>query len=512
MRAVVRWRRVRIVVGWKRVSALGLREQTIRGGSARVGAQALNFLLRIGSVMVLSRLLNPRDFGLVNMVTAFTGILALFRDCGLSAASVQRNDITEEQTSTLFWVNVAMGAILTILAMVFAPVVGRFYHEPRLWTVTAVVAIAFAINGFGVQHSALLQRQMRFATLASIEIFSLLIGTTIAIGLAKLGAGYWALVAMAVIGPFVTTVGVWRATGWFPGPPERGVGLRSMLRFGGTMTMSSLVLYIAYNFVNVLLGRYWGAAPTGIYSRAYQLVRIPTDNLNSSVGEVAFAALARVQNEPERLRRYFLKGYSVVLALTVPITIACALFANDLVSVLLGPKWEDAGAILRLLAPTILVFAIVSPLGWLLSALGLVGRGLKIALVFAPFMIVGCLLGLPYGLEGVAFAYSLVMTAWMVPTIVWAVHGTAISVWDVLKAPIRPLISSAVAAALALGVDYFYGPILSPLSRLLVEGTVLATSYLVMLLFATGQKSFYLDLWRGSKGPAPGEEKSLASA
>jgi O-antigen/teichoic acid export membrane protein len=477
-----------------------------------VGAQALNFLLRIGSVMVLSRLLNPRDFGLVNMVTALTGILTLFRDFGLSAASVQRNDITEEQTSTLFWVNVAMGAILTIVAMVFAPVVGRFYHEPRLLRVTAVVAVAFVINGFGVQHSALLQRQMRFATLASIDIFSLLVGTTIAIGLAKLGAGYWALVAMAVIGPFVTTVAVWRATGWFPGPPERGVGLRSMLRFGGTMTLSSLVLYVAYNFVNVLLGRYWGAEATGMYSRAYQLIRIPTDNLNSSVGEVAFAALARIQNEPARLRRYFLKGYSVVLALTLPITIACALFANDVVAVLLGPKWQDAGAIFRLLAPTILVFAIVSPLGWLLSALGLIERGLKIALVFAPFMIVGCLLGLPYGPTGVAVAYSTVMTAWMIPTIIWAVHGTAISAWDVLKAPIRPMVSSAVAAALAVGVDHFYGPILSPLSRLLVEGTVLATSYLGMLLFVTGQKSFYLDLLRGSKGPAPAEEKSLASA
>ena len=222
--------------------------------------------------------------------------------------------------------------------------------------------------------------------------------------------------------------------------------------------------------------------------------------------------LSRVQNEPERLRRYFLKGYSVVLALTLPITIACALFANDVVSVLLGPKWKDAGAIFRLSAPTILVFAIVSPLGWLLSALGLVGRALKIALVFAPFLMVGCLLALPYGLEGVALAYSSVMTAWMIPTIIWAVHGTAISVWDVLKTPIRPMVSSAVAAALALGVDHFYGPILSPLSRLLVEGTVLATSYVGMLLFVTGQRAFYLDLWRRSKGSAPTEEKSLASA
>jgi PST family polysaccharide transporter len=262
----------------------------------------------------------------------------------------------------------------------------------------------------------------------------------------------------------------------------------------------------------VLLGRFWGAEAIGIYSRAYQLIRIPTDNLNSSVGEVAFAALSRVQDQPERLKRYFLKGYSLVLALTLPMTIACALFADDVILVLLGPKWKAAGVIFRLLAPTILVFAIANPLGWLLSALGLVGRGLKIALAFAPFMIIGTLVGLPYGPKGVAMTYSIVMTVWLIPTIIWAVHGTVISVWDIIKAPIRPMVSSFVAAGIAFGVQYFYGPMLSPLPRLAVEGIVLVTAYLGMLLFVTGKRSFYLDLLRGSKGPTPAEENSLASA
>src|SRR5450755_4769580 len=92
-----------------------LREKTIRGGSARVAAQAASFLLRVGSMMVLARLLSPRDFGLVGMVTAFTGVLGLFRDFGLSAASVQRADVSEEQISTLFWINVLVGGMLTVV-------------------------------------------------------------------------------------------------------------------------------------------------------------------------------------------------------------------------------------------------------------------------------------------------------------------------------------------------------------------------------------------------------------
>ncbi len=101
---------------------------------------------------------------------------------------------------------------------------------------------------------------------------------------------------------------------------------------------------------------------SAIYGRAYQLINIPTDNLNSAVGEVAFSALSRIQDDPVRLKSYFLKGYSLVLAMTLPITIACALFADDLVLVLLGPKWKDSAAIFRFLAPTILVFAIANPL------------------------------------------------------------------------------------------------------------------------------------------------------
>ena len=152
-----------------------------------------------------------------------------------------------------------------------------------------------------------------------------------------------------------------------------------MIRFGGTITLNGLVVYIASNFEKILLGRFWGVDAIGIYGRAYQLITIPTDNLNSAVGEVAFSALSRLQHDPIRLKSYFLKGYSLVLALTLPITFACALFADDMVFVLLGPKWKDAAPIFRLLAPTVLVFAIANPLSWLVSSLGWVGRNLKMA-------------------------------------------------------------------------------------------------------------------------------------
>ncbi len=490
-----------------------LKERTIRGGAARLSALGASSLLRVGSVMVLARLLEPTDFGLIGMVTAFTGVLNLFRDFGLSAATVQHADVTEEQTSTLFWINILVGAILTVSTVLLAHVVAAFYGETRLISVTCVVAIGFLFNGAGVQHSALLQRQMRFTALALIDTVSLVVSTVIAIGGAMAGYGYWSLVAMTVSLPLTGTIGLWLATRWVPGVPQGLAGIRSMLRFGGTVTLNGLVIYIAFNLDKVLLGRFWGTQAIGIYGRAYQLIRIPTDSLNSTVGEVAFSALSRIQDDPARVRRYFLRGYSLVLALTVFITVECALFADDVIFILLGPKWKDAAQIFRLLAPTILVFAIANPLGWLLSALGLVGRGLKIALLFAPLMIAGYVVGLPHGPRGVALAFSVVMTLWVVPVVAWAVHGTGISFWDIVGVVSRPLASSTVAAAFAVGVRFLCGPLMSPLPRLLLETTVLLLTYFAVLLFVAGQRSFYLDLMRGWRGaPASSEEKSLASA
>ena len=493
--------------GHREGSMENLKEKTIRGGVARLGAQGANFFLRLGSLMVLARLLGPKDFGLVGMVTAFTGVLTLFRDFGLSAAAIQRAEVTDEQISTLFWINIVVGLLLALVTLAGAPAIAAFYHEPRLLGVTAVLALGFLFNAAGVQHSVLLQRQMRFTSLAIINTVGLMVGTAIGIGGARAGYGYWALVVMTVTSPLISTAGFWLTTSWIPGMPHRHVGIRSMMRFGGAVTLNGLVSYIACNLDKVLLGRFWGVDALGIYGRAYQLINIPTENLNSAASEVAFAGLSRIQHDPGRLKGYFLKGYSVLLALTLPITVACALFAHDVIFVVLGPKWSAAVEIFRLLAPTMLVFALINPLFWLLCSLGLVGRSLKIGLTLAPFMIGSYVLGLRYGPRGVAFAYSAVMMLWLIPVIAWSVHGTVISLRDILLAAGRPLVSSILAGGLALGVRLAYGQWLSPLPRLMLETAVLLLAFVGMLLFVTGQKALYLDLFRGLKGPLPIKEK-----
>jgi O-antigen/teichoic acid export membrane protein len=272
--------------------------------------------------------------------------------------------------------------------------------------------------------------------------------------------------------------------------------------------LKGLVAYMSCNLDKILLGRVWGVEALGIYGRAYQLINIPTGNLNSAISGVVFSSLSRIQDDPNRQKRYFLKVYSFLIALTLPITIACAVFADDMIFVVLGPKWNDVAPIFRLLTPTILSFALIDPFNWFLMSSGRLRRSLKIEFVIAPLVIMAYIIGLRHGPTGVAFAFSTAMVLWVIPHIAWSIHDTGISAREVLLTVSRPLISGIVAAALAVGVQFNFGQLPSPFLRLALGGGVMLVFYLWMLLYVMGQKTLYLDLLRElRKKRSPVDEK-----
>ncbi len=479
-----------------------LRRRTVRGAFAAGTAQATTLVLRTGSMMILARLLFPADFGLVGMVTAATGFMNFFHDFGLSTASIQRVSVTDEQVSTLFWLNLAAGSLLAGVCVFIAPVLVRFYGEPRLLPITMVIGAGFFFNGAGVQHRALLQRSLRFSAVAAIDTTAIFIGIVAAVAMAASGMGYWALVVMTIAPPAIGSICTWIVTGWVPGPPRRHSGVRSMLWFGGTVTLNSFVVYVAYNTDKLLLGRFWGANVLGLYGRAYQLISIPTENFNSTLSQVALPALARVQKDPDRLRSHFLQGYSLFFAVAVPVTCGCALFADDIIRVFLGPRWTDAAVIFRLLAPTMLAFALLNPFGSLMVAVGRTARSLAMALVIAPVVIFGYTLGLPSGANGVAIGFSGAMVLLAFPLIMWAKRGTLITTHDVLQEIAPALGSIAVAVGLALASRTLTARLNFAFVRLTAETAILWGTYALVLLFGMNRKVRYakvardLGLWR----------------
>lgn len=471
-----------------------LKRKSVRGGAAVLVSQCVGIALQIVTTVILARLLLPTDYGLQAMVLSVTNFFSLFKDAGLSVASVQRENLTQQQISTLFWMNVAVGTLLMLLVAASAPVLVVFFKDSRLLSITIASATIFFFNSLAVQHRALLDRAMRFTTNAKIDILSGVVGAVVAIGMAAIGCGYWSLIGQNISLPLVTTVAVWVAMPWMPGRPRWSSELRSMVRFGSTVTLNSVIMYLAYNAEKILLGRYWGAAALGLYGRAYQLTNMPVQQLTNSATSVAFPMLSRVQNDPSRLRRLYLRSHSFVVSLTVPAVVCCAIFSKELVWVLLGPKWGGAVLIVRMLSPAILVFALMNPLSWLLRATGLVGRSLRIALFIAPVMLLGILAGLHYGPSGVAFGYSATLVLLIWPLVLWAKHGTGITNLDYFNCIKKPLIAGALAAVVGWLFRFCCYSSLSPLPLLVAEVTVSLAVYAVILLFAMGQKAMYADL------------------
>src|SRR5438045_5419294 len=249
-----------------------LQGRTFRGGFLTLISQAVKVLLQVLSAAVLGRLLLPRDFGLLAMVMSVTAFIGMFKDLGLSNATVQRPKITHGQVSGLFWINCALSLGVALVVAMLAPFIAWFYHEPKLLAITLVLSGNFIFSGLTVQHQALLRRQMQFKTTAVIDMVSMVCGVATAISMAGMHFGYWSLVGAQ----FATTITycalVWTNCKWRPGLFQRGVGLRPMLSFGGHITGFTVLNYFTRNFDNILIGRVLGSAPFGIYSMASALV------------------------------------------------------------------------------------------------------------------------------------------------------------------------------------------------------------------------------------------------
>jgi PST family polysaccharide transporter len=471
-----------------------LKGRSIHAGTVTLISQGIKSLLGLTSTMILARLLTPADFGLVAMVTVVTGFAMLFKDLGLSTAIIQSAQITHNQVSNLFWVNVAVSVMIMIIVAASAPAIAWFYHQPRLTGITLALAGTFVLAGLTVQHQALLNRQMRFPALAAIDIISLLSGVVAGSVAGFLGAKHWALVIMTSATALTNCVVVWRVCPWRPSLPSREAGIRTMLEFGGNVTGFNIVNYFARNADNFLIGWMWGAGPLGLYSRAYQLLLLPIRNINSPIGNVAMPALSRVQHEPARLSRHFLGYLSLITSVNVPIVLIVAIFAKEIVRLLLGPNWEQAAQLFQLLAPAALFGAIVNPAGTLLLATGKSDRYLRQGLFVSPLIVLASILGLPFGCKGVAIGYSIIMGLVTVPIYIYSTRGTGLSARSVFNTMHQTLLAAALAAAGAIIFKSRMAVISSFWLELVGGAGLFLVIYAVVLLGIFKRWHFYWEL------------------
>jgi O-antigen/teichoic acid export membrane protein len=394
-----------------------LKGRTISGAFITIVSQGTQFLLNLASIMVMARLLTPKDFGLYAMVTTVTGFLWMFQDAGLSTATVQRQQITHAQVSNLFWVNVGVGGITTLLVAALSPAVAWFYREPRLVGITLVLSGTFLLASSTAQHIALLNRQMRFGLIALVYIVSLLMGYLAGVAMAVMGYGYWALVGASVTQTAIRLMLAWLMSGWRPKLPSRNTQTWHLLTFGANITAGSLVYSLARGADNLLIGRFFGAAAVGLYSRASILLIRPLEQFTIPINAVLIPALSRLQAQPDRYRRTFLRVYEAIALISFLCTGLLLALARPLTLVVLGPKWEQAAPIFAGFS----IAALCIPLGtastWLFQTQGRGKDWLIFSLLGSCITVGSFVAGLPFGPPGLAISYSLCGLFIGVPTL-----------------------------------------------------------------------------------------------
>ena len=488
-----------------------LKGRSVRGGFLTLTSQGAQFLLQSISTVVLARLLKPADFGMVAMVTAITGLGQAFADLGLSEATIQRAEISQEQVSTLFWINVVIGLALTMITAATAPFLAWFYREPRLQEITLVVSLTFIIGGLRVQHDAILRRQMRFMSLAVRDVSAYVVAVTLSIMMALRGAGYWAVVALPLILNFTSMVLSWVMARWWPGLPHRDAKVKSLIAFGGNVAASYLVGNIYRSADNVLIGWYWGAGPLGLYSRAYNLLMLPIRQLGGPARSVAVPAFSRVQEEPERLARYYLRTANLITWITAPLFGFLFVSAAPVIILVLGRRWEEAAPVFQILAIVALGQLLLESTVWLFVSRGQSRRLLRLSLTICPLIIAGYAAGLPFGIRGVALAGSLVFLAifpWMLK---YSFRGTEVTLRRLGQAILYPVILSLSG----IGVAEVLLEVFSPnqvLEQLFLSAAGFTLGCMLSMLLAPPIREEFLSLKKLLATSRFGVESNLAES
>ncbi|WP_149202338.1 lipopolysaccharide biosynthesis protein [Actinotalea subterranea] len=378
-----------------------------RGAVVTIGGQAIRMVVQVVSVVLLARMLSPHDYGLVAMVLAVVGIGEIFRDFGLSSAAIQAKTLSRAQRDNLFWLNSGMGLLLSVLAFAAAGPLATLYGEPELVPVARALAVTFLLSGLATQYRADLNRHLRFALLAAVDVAAPVVGLAVALTFALLDAGYWALVAQQVSVALTLLVGAAIAARWVPRLPRRDADMRGLLRFGWNLLATQVIGYAGNNVDSLVIGLRFGAGPLGLYNRAFHLLMTPLSQLRSPTTTVALPVLSRLREEPARFDEFVRRGQ---LALGYTLVVGLGLVvagADPLTDVLLGSQWTEVAPVIRLLAVAG-VFQTLAYVGyWVYLACGLTDVLLRYTMVSVALKVACIVVGSQWGIVGAAAGYAL---------------------------------------------------------------------------------------------------------
>lgn len=389
------------------VSDHGIKRMAVRGAGVTVLSSGLALAIQIVSTVVLSRLLVPKDFGLVAMVTTFSLLLVNFGVNGFTEAVIQAEKVDRNLASNLFWISVTAGAILTIGFASSGSALARFYKDPLVAGVAAGISLSIFATSTSVLHVALLKRAMRFGVTSLIGILGQVASIAVSIILAWEHWGYKALVVGVVVQAVVQSLGAWIFCQWIPGLPRRTEATRSMVKFAIHVYGRFTINYFSRNTDNLLVGWRFGAGALGFYKKAYDLFALSASQLTAPLANVAVSALSRFKPQSQQYRNFLLNAIGVIAFAGMGLSAAFTLVGKDIIRILLGPGWEEAGQIFMYFGPGIGIMMVYYAHSWVHLSIGRPDRWFRWGLVEVSVTILLFLVMLHFGPVGIAIAWTL---------------------------------------------------------------------------------------------------------
>jgi O-antigen/teichoic acid export membrane protein len=462
--------------------------RAFRASTVTLVAQGAKFVLQVASTVILARVLSPSDFGLVATSLILMGFVAMFADAGLSMATIQRQDITNEQVSALFWVNVAIGTLLSLLTAIGSPVIAVVYGVPELLWISLALSGMLLLTGLTAQHQAILRRSMSFSSLAIIDVMSMAAGIVCAIVIAVTTRSYWALVVMPLVTSSFKAIGSWWACGWIPSRPTRGAKIAGLLGFGGGLTLASFTTYASQSVDKVAVGYFFGQSPLGLYRAAYELVMLPVRLQHGPVASVMLPVLSRLRNDPPRFRHAYLMVVSTLALAGGPVVAVMYVEAEFLVLSVLGTQWQNSVELLRAFVPAAFMVTLYSAPRYLFVTSGNARLQVLSSLIDLGLAICAVLIGIAGGSVMVAACISFASVVGFVVAMTLAVRGSPVGFFDSMSrfVPHAIAVVASVVVAMQCRSLQFYPSV--ALLGFVFSSTAVICVYLVVISMFTSSR------------------------
>ncbi|MGH8523400.1 MAG: MOP flippase family protein, partial [Gammaproteobacteria bacterium] len=409
-------------------------------------------LMSLVTSIVLARLLSPTDFGLVAMAAVFVGFIELLRDMGTGAGIVQTSRPTDELLSSVFWLNVGLGVVATALLLALAPLAAMLFRESRLILVLQGLSISVLFAALSVVQTSLLTRQMRFRRLAIVELTGSLAGGVLGIALALSGYAVWSLVWQSVCSVLLVSAGTCLVSEWRPRFVFQLSSLRSILGFSANLTGFNLLNYFVRNADNFLIGRYLGAQNLGLYDLAYRVMLYPLHLVSWALGRALFPVYARMQTDHARLGAAYLKVTRAIALIVFPMMLGLVAVAEPFVQTVVGAAWSSVTPLLFILGPLAAYQAIGTTVGHIYQATGRTDVLLRWGAGAGTLLVASFVVGLQWGIVGVAACYAIVSYALAYHTFKIPLGLIGLPVSQVFDAVIRPLVCSLIMLIVVLAL------------------------------------------------------------